>query len=86
MKRLTVGDLKAILSRLPADTIVCLYSDCEGNQKSTALDYFVEQVGKKDSYTMGDGKKFEWTQGDDTYGIDLQQDNGKMLFYLQPSL
>ena len=81
MKRTTVGDLKAILSKFPDDAIVCLYSDAEGNEKSTMLDFFGEIVGK-----VYNEYEYSSVGGDDVYGIDMEKDKGKVLLYLQPSL
>lgn len=83
--RITAGHLRVLLSQLPDDAIVCLYSDSEGNEKSTALDVFTEIVGevyKEEIY----GHKYEFTGGDDVYGIDMEKDKGKTIVYLQPSL
>ncbi len=85
MKRITVGELKRTLSNLPDDTIVCCYSDSEGNSKSTALDVFTEVVGEKMPFKYGD-KVYEFTGGEDVEGIDLTTDKGKTLLYIQPSL
>lgn len=81
MKRYTVKELKSVLSKFPDDAIVCLYSDAEGNEKSTMLDFFGEIVGK-----VYNEYEFSFTGGEDVYGIDLEQDKGKVLLYLQPSL
>ena len=85
MNRITVGELKRILREIPDDAIVCLYSDSEGNQMSTALDTFVETVGREYEYEIKD-KKYTFIGGSETYGIDLETDKGKTLLYLQPSL
>ena len=81
MKRITVKELKQILSKFPDDAIVCLYSDAEGNEKSTMLDFFGEIVGK-----VYNEYEYSFVGGDDVYGIDLEKDKGKVLLYLQPSL
>lgn len=83
--RITAGHLRALLSQLPDDAIVCLYSDSEGNEKSTALDVFTEIVG--DVYKEEiNGHKYEFVGADDVYGIDVEKDKGKTVVYLQPSL
>ena len=84
-KRLTVKDLKDAIKDLPDSTLVCLYSDSEGNQKSTALDYYIEIVGRKESFEY-DGTVIEFTCGDDVEGIDLEADKNKYMLLLQPSL
>ena len=83
--RITAGHLKTLLSQVPDDTIICLYSDAEGNQKSTALDVFTEIVGEVYKEEIS-GHKYEFTGGDDVYGVDLETDKGKTLLYIQPSL
>ena len=85
MKRITVGELKRILREIPDDAIVCLYSDSEGNQMSTALDTFTEIVGRETEYEIK-GKKYTFIGGSETYGIDVEKDKGKVVLYLQPSL
>lgn len=83
--RITAGHLRVLLSQLPDDAIVCLYSDSEGNQMSTALDVFTEIVGQEQEYDVN-GKKYKFIGGSDTFGIDMEKDKGKTLVYLQPSL
>ena len=86
MKMITVKDLKKTLRGLPDDAIVCCQSDSEGNETSTCLGIFVEEVGKPMSYKYGDGKVFNYIQGDNIIGIDVNQDKGKIVVILQPSL
>lgn len=85
INRLTAGQLKTLLNKIPSDAIICCYSDSEGNQKSTALDVFTEVVGEKvvEEYY---GTKYEFTGGDDVMGIDVEEDKGKTVVYIQPSL
>ena len=45
IKRVTVGELKKVLSKLPDETLISLQSDSEGNQESTLLDWFVVKIG-----------------------------------------
>ena len=86
MKLITVKDLKKTLRGLPDDAIVCCQSDSEGNETSTCLGIFVEEVGKPMSYKYGDGDVFNYIQGDNIIGIDVNQDKGKIVVILQPSL
>ncbi len=86
MKTITVKDLKKTLRGLPDDAIVCCQSDSEGNETSTCLGIFVEEVGKPMSYKYPDGTVFNYTQGDNIIGIDLTTDKGKIVVILQPSL
>lgn len=64
---------------------ICMYSDSEGNAQSTCLDVYVDQVGYEhvDWY---DGHKFTFIGGAEVQGIDQEQDKGKILVILQPSL
>ena len=84
-ERITAGNLRDFLRHLPEDAIICLYSDSEGNQMSTALDIFTEIVGQTHEYEVN-GSKYQFIGGADTYGIDLEKDKGKTVVYLQPSL
>jgi len=81
MKRYTVKELKSALRKFPDDAIVCLYSDAEGNEKSTMLDFFGEIVGK-----VYNEYEYAFVGGSETYGIDIEKDKGKVIIYLQPSL
>ena len=83
MKRITVGELKKKLEKLPDDAIVCCQSDSEGNSTSTCLDVFIDQVGYK--HTM---KEYDFTciGGEDIEGIDMEKDKGKYLVIMEPSL
>lgn len=80
MKRVTVKDLKEILKEFPDDAIICMYSDSEGNEMSTMLDYYKEVVGQK--YSSG----CTFIGGQDVHGIDIEEDKGKTIIFLQPSL
>lgn len=81
MKRITVKDLKNILKKFPDDAIVCIYSDSEGNEMSTMLGYYQEEVGKE--YKM---HEYKYIGGQDVFGIDIEKDKGKKIIFLQPSL
>ena len=85
MKRITLGDFKRITRGLPDDAIICCQSDSEGNEKSTCLDVFIEQVCRTQKIT-GYGKDFNYVEGDDIYNIDLVADKDKIIITLQPSL
>ena len=82
---MTVKDLRNAIKDLPDNALVCLYSDAEGNQKATALDFFIEIVGRKESFSY-DGKVYDFTCGDDVEGIDLVEDANKYMLLLQPCL
>lgn len=87
MKRMTVGDLKKALKGLPDQCLISLQSDSEGNQESTLLDWFVVQIGTKHSWKVTDnGPEHFYVDGDETYGVDLKEDNGKYMLVLTPSL
>lgn len=85
MKRITLGDFKRITRGLPDDAIICCQSDEEGNEISTCFDVFVEVVGTKKDYDDG-VTKFSYVEGDNIYNIDLENDKGKVIITLQPSL
>ena len=85
MKRITLKDFKEITKGVPDSAILCMYSDSEGNEQSTCLDVFVDSVGRKESIKVGD-KVYDFTTGDDIQGIDMDEDHGKWIVILQPSL
>ena len=85
MKRITLGEFKEITRGLPDNAIICCQSDSEGNEKSTCLDVFIEQVGKPQQVT-GYGNDFNYVEGDDIYNIDLVADKDRVIITLQPSL
>lgn len=85
MKRITLGEFKRITRGLPDDAIICCQSDSEGNEKSTCLDVFIEEVGRPQQIT-GYGDDYNYVEGDDIYNIDLKKDKGKTIITLQPSL
>ena len=85
MKRITLKDFKRITRGLPEDAIICCQSDSEGNENSTCLDVFVEKVGKQETYNDGI-TKFDYVQGDNIIGIDLEKDKDKTIIIMQPSL
>lgn len=82
-KRLTVKDLKDAIKKykLPDNTIICMYSDSEGNEQSTAFDYFVDAVGLETKLD----EKYTYVGGQDIFGIDLEKDKNRVLLILQPS-
>lgn len=86
MRRITVKDMKTILKKLPDDTIVCMYSDSEGNNTSTALDFYVDEVGKVHTVQDNLDKEFKFIGGEDIFGIDQEKDKGKPILILVPSL
>ena len=83
--RVTIKDFKKKIKGLPDDAIICMYSDEEGNSTSTCLDVYVDQVGY-DHEDWYDGKCFHFIGGEDIVGIDQEQDKGKILVILRPSL
>lgn len=85
MKRITLGDFKRITRGLPDDAIICCQSDSEGNEISTCYDIFVEVVGTQKNYDDG-VTKFSYVEGDNIYNIDLENDKGKTIITIQPSL
>jgi hypothetical protein len=85
MKRITLKDFKEITKGLPDSAILCMYSDSEGNEQSTCLDVFVDTVGRRELITVA-GTGYNFTTGEDIQGIDMDEDNGKWIVILQPSL
>ena len=86
MRRITVKDMKTILKSLPDDAIVCMYSDSEGNSQSTALDFYVDEVGKVHKVPGNLDKEYKFIGGEDIFGIDQEKDKGKLILILVPSL
>lgn len=86
MRRITVKDMKTILKKLPDDAIVCMYSDSEGNSQSTALDFYVDEVGKIHTVQGNLDKEYKFIGGEDIFGIDQEKDKGKLILILVPSL
>ena len=85
MQHITLKDFRAKTKGLPDDAILCLYSDSEGNEKSTCLNIFGERVGEDIKMTY-DGKEFHFKGGEDIMGIDQEKDKGRYPILLQPSL
>lgn len=81
MIRLTLKELKQKIEMLPDDTIICCQSDSEGNETATCLGIFIEKVGKKTTY-----EGYNFTEGDNIIGVDMEQDKGKYVLIFQPSL
>lgn len=88
MKRITIKDLKKAISGLPDETIVCMYSDSEGNSQSTALTYYVDIVGKEHLVKEGLPEKdwFTFIGGEEVFGIDQEADKNTPILILVPSL
>lgn len=86
MQRITVKDMKKVLATLPDDTIVCMYSDSEGNSQSTALEFYVDEVGKVHTVQDNLDKEFKFIGGEEIFGIDQEKDKGKTLLIMVPSL
>ena len=86
MRRITVKDMKTILNKLPDDPIVCMYSDSEGNSQSTALEFYVDEVGKVHTVQDNLDKEFKFIGGEEIFGIDQEKDKGKTLLIMVPSL
>lgn len=85
MKRVTLGEFRKMTQGLPDNTILCCQSDSEGNSISTCLDFFIDQVGRKESVNW-DGKVYDFTTGDDIQGLDMDKDHEKTIIIFQPSL
>ena len=86
MRRLTVKDLKEAVNVLPDDTIVCCYSDSEGNAQSTALEMYVDVVGKVHKVPDGHDNEILFVGGEEIIGIDREKDKGKHILIIVPSL
>ena len=86
MQRITIKNLKDMIRGLPDDAIVCMYSDSEGNSQSTALEFYVDEVGKVHTVQDNLDKEFKFIGGEEIFGIDQEKDKGKALFILVPSL
>ncbi len=86
MQRITIKNLKDIIRGLPDDAIVCMYSDSEGNSQSTALDFYVDEVGKVHTVQGNLDKEYKFIGGEDIFGIDQEKDKGKLILILVPSL
>lgn len=87
MKRITVKQLLDYIKehRVPDDALVCLYSDAEGNEKSTTGGIYFDRVGRKESCKYN-GEWFDYTFGEDIYGIDPEKEKGQLVLILQPNL
>ena len=79
IQRLTVGELKKRIEKLPDNAIVCCQSDEEGNRTMVCDDVYVNKVGYVEKFHY-DGKKFELVGGEDVEGIDMEKD--KNIFYI----
>ena len=86
MQRITIKNLKDMIRGLPDDAIVCMYSDSEGNSQSTALDFYVDEVGKVHTAQGNLDKEYKFIGGEDVVGIDQEKDKGKPILILVPSL
>lgn len=86
IKRVTVGELKKVLSKLPDETLISLQSDSEGNQESTLLDWFVVKIGDEHTFNTVNGQSYTYKDGDETMGVNMEKDKGKYLLVLTPSL
>lgn len=86
MQRITVKDMKKVLATLPDDTIVCMYSDSEGNAQSTAFCFDVDTVGEVHKIYDNLDKEYTFVGGSEIFGIDQEKDKGKTLLIMVPSL
>ena len=85
--RLTVGRLKQIIKeyKVPDDAIITCWSDEEGNSDSVCCSAFPDKVGRKELLGYGaDKKPFYYTAGEETQGIDLEKDKGKIILTFRP--
>ena len=85
MNRITLGEFRKVIKGLPDNAILCCQSDSEGNQTSTCLNFFIDQVGRKVSMSYND-KVYDFTAGDDIIGIDMEKDHERTIIIFQPSL
>ena len=83
LKRLTAGQLRAMLEELPEDVIICCQSDEEGNRTMTCYDASVQEVGKEYQAEYR-GEKYTWVGCEDIAGIDLEKDKGKKCLIIHP--
>lgn len=86
MRRITVKDLKKAIRGLPDDALVCMYSDSEGNNQSTALDYYYDVVGKVHVVKDNLDKELKFIGAEEIFGVDQEKDKGKAVLILVPSL
>jgi len=85
MNRVTLGEFRKAIQGLPDNALLCCQSDSEGNSTSTCLNFFIDQVGRRESIKVQD-KVFEFTTGDDIDGIDMVTDHERTIIIFQPSL
>lgn len=85
MNRVTLGEFRKAIAGLPDNAILCCQSDSEGNQTSTCLNFFIDQVGRHEPIKVQD-KVYEFTVGDDIYGVDMIKDHERTIIIFQPSL
>lgn len=82
MIRVTLDDFRKMTSKMPGDSILCMYSDSEGNSQSTCLGVYTDYVGRVEKIT----DSYTYTTGAEIYGIDLESDKNRPIIILQPSL
>lgn len=80
-KRLTVGELKAILKtcNVPDDALITCQSDEEGNRETVCDNIYIDRIGRVDTSI----KDFTYTAGEDVVGFD-PEDKGKIFVTFHP--
>ena len=65
-KRLTVGELKAILKahNVPDNALITCQSDEEGNRDTVCDEIYIDRIGRKESECVN-GKWYDYTAGED---------------------
>lgn len=83
IQRLTVGELKKKIEKLPDNTIVCCQSDEEGNRTMVCDSVYLDKVGYVDKFNY-DGQEFQLVGGEDVEGIDMEKDKGTYFITIHP--
>lgn len=83
LPRYTAKELKELLKNVPDDALICCQSDEEGNSTMVTMGVFLEHVGKKTTEKTH-GKLYQFTEGDNVMGVDLQTDKDKTLVIIRP--
>lgn len=80
-KRLTVGELKAILKahNVPDNALICCGSDEELNRITVCDDIYIDRIGRVDTSI----KDFTYIAGEDVIGFD-PEDKDRIFITLHP--
>ena len=83
-KRLTVGELKAILKahNVPDNALITCQSDEEGNRDTVCDDVYIDRIGRKESECVG-GKWHDYISGEDVIGFD-PEDKDRIFITFHP--